>query len=219
MILTPIAFDCLDEQLDHFAEGLQNQPLAQMVFMRIAATKRHVTDPSLALSTDPNHHRQAVALCHAFGMETIDAPPAQGFTWDGRSVWVGCEPSVIIHEVAHLQCASPSRRGTLDFGLGAGPETGRRDEADGAAAVFGLERDQEEALASLLGVLWEVALEQPAILAFLEQNWLEGGASPLNRDHFLKNLAILRHNGLIDAEGHPTKALREEEDSRIFYLY
>ena len=32
----------------------------------------------------------------------------------------------------------------------------------------------DEALASLLGILWEAALGQPALASFLDQNWLEG---------------------------------------------
>ncbi|MDR3440060.1 hypothetical protein [Telmatospirillum sp.] len=217
MILTPVAFRDLTDLLSRFADALADQPWARAVFQRIAATLDKVAGQDLALSVDPLHHRQAVDLCHRFGMRTVAQPPRQSYTWDGEAVRVDCEPSVVIHEVAHLQCASPSRRKVLDFGLGAGPETGYRDEADQAAGIFGVERDQEEALASLLGVLWEVELGQPAILAFLEQNWLEGGAKPLNRHHFLKNLAILRQNGLIDADGHPTSQLRVIEDAEQFY--
>lgn len=217
MILTPVDRDALPALLNRFAETLADAPWARAIFLRIAATLDRVTDRGLALSNDPGHHRQAVALCRSFAMETIGDSPRASYTWDGKAVHVDCEPSVVIHEVAHLQCASPSRRTLPDFGLGAGPETGCREEADRAAAVFGVERDQEEALASLLGILWEVELGQPAILAFLEQNWLEGGARPLNRDHFLKNLTILRKNRLIDGDGHPTHELRIEESPESFY--
>jgi hypothetical protein len=40
--------------------------------------------------------------------------------------------------------------------------------------VSAAERDAEEAAASLLGILWEAALGQPALASFLDQNWLEG---------------------------------------------
>lgn len=217
MILTPITFDDLPDLLARFDRSLADAPLGQTVFRRIAASLDGVAANDLSLSQDPQHHRQAVQLCHRFSMRTIDESPRVAFTWDGQAVRVGCEPSVVIHEVAHLQCASPERRSVYDFGLGAGPETGRRAEADAAASVFGVERDQEEALASLLGILWEVTLEQPAILAFLEQNWLEGGDRPKNRTHFLKNLRILCHHGLIDASGHPTERLRTVTLARQFY--
>jgi hypothetical protein len=35
-------------------------------------------------------------------------------------------------------------------------------------------REEDEATASLLGILWEAALGQPALASFLDQNWLEG---------------------------------------------
>lgn len=227
MILSPISSRDLPDLLARFDDCLAGEDLARTVFGRIARTldlvpldlvpPDLVKGGDLSLSEDPRYRAQAIELCHRFGMDIIDGPPSDGFTWDGRAVRVGCEPSVIIHEVGHLQCASPDRRGVYDFGLGAGPETGRRQEADAAAGVFGVERDREEALASLLGILWEAELNQPAILAFLEQNWLEGGERPENKAHFLKNLRILEHHGLIDRIGRPTRSRREERSAERFY--
>ena len=60
-----------------------------------------------------------------------------------------------------------------------------------------LEREAEEAEASLLGILWEVALGQPALASFLDQNWLEG----LERSaasHFTAVLRRLRLLGVVD---------------------
>jgi hypothetical protein len=37
-----------------------------------------------------------------------------------------------------------------------------------------MEREADEAAASLLGILWEAELGQPALASFLDQNWLEG---------------------------------------------
>jgi len=37
-----------------------------------------------------------------------------------------------------------------------------------------LDREADETAASLLGILWEAALGQPALASFLDQNWLEG---------------------------------------------
>ena len=217
MILSPVAFETLPGLLDRFDRALAGETLAQEVFRRIAASLQSVSGSALSLSQDPVHHRQAIDLCRRFAMEIVNEPPSQAFTWDGRAVWVGCEPSVVIHEVAHFQCAAPNRRNVYDFGLGAGPETGRKAEADAVASVFGVERDLEEALASLLGILWEVTLGQPAILAFLEQNWLEGGDRPQNRTHFLKNLRILRYHGFIDENGWPSENLRNGDDGIAFY--
>lgn len=213
MILTPIALPDLPAALARFDAALDDAPVPRAVFGRIAGTLAILTDDSLALSQDPEHHRQAVALARSFGMGIIDASPTTGFTWDGHSLRVRMEPSVIIHDVAHLQVCAPERRTVPDFGLGAGPETGLRAEADAAMSVYGVAREMEEAVTSLLGILWEVELGQPALCAFLEQNWLEGGASPHNRAHFLKILGHLGAHGLVDGDGRPTRALRETADS------
>ncbi|MGE5506280.1 MAG: hypothetical protein ACM31L_17795 [Actinomycetota bacterium] len=215
MILTPIALPDLAGALARFDACLEAEPLAQAVFRRIAATQRFVDGDDLSLSQDPFHHAQAVELLRQFGMGVVDEPPTASYTWDGRSVRVRMEPSVIIHEVAHLQVCAPERRTVPDFGLGAGPETGMRAEADGVMTVFGVERELEEALASLLGILWEAELDQPAILAFLEQNWLEGGDSPQNRGHFLKCVGHLVRYGFIDADARPTRVFREVDDAEF----
>jgi hypothetical protein len=59
-----------------------------------------------------------------------------------------------------------------------------------------LEREADEAAASLLGIVWEAALGQPALASFLDQNWLEG----LDRSaagHFSAVVETLHHRGLI----------------------
>jgi elongation factor P hydroxylase len=214
MILSPIDRPALSGLLLDFSRAVADVPLASAVLRRIALVMPE--GDYLSLSTDPRHHAQAVDLCTAFGLATIDIDPKAYFTWDGKAVATGMEPSVIIHEVGHYQCAAPSRRRLPDFGLGAGPETGRRAEANAVQTVFGVEADIEEGLASLLGILWEAALGQPALLAFVEQNWLEGGASPHNRNHFVKMVDRLAKLRLIDASGHPTHALRHQEDAEFF---
>ena len=103
---------------------------------------------------------------------------------------------MILHEVAHFALAPSERRGLIDFGLGPGPDTRDRAAAERALALPLLDRDAEEAEASLLGILWEAALGQPALASFLDQNWLEG----LERSaaaHFTAVLARLRRRGLI----------------------
>lgn len=213
MILTPISLPDLPMALEQFDRCLDDSPLAQKVFRRIAATVAFVQDDSLELSQDATHQAEAVALIRTFGMGVLEEPPTKGYTWDGQAVAVQMEPSVIIHEIGHLQVCAPERRTALDFGLGAGPETGLRSQADGAMTVFGVEREMEEALASLQGILWEAEVDQPAILAFLEQNWLEGGANSQNKAHFLKIVTHLHHFGLVDDQGRPTRALREADDA------
>ncbi|HEX3864237.1 MAG TPA: hypothetical protein VHY35_21350 [Stellaceae bacterium] len=128
----------------------------------------------------------------------IHPPNARpGFNWDGAALDGDAEAYVILHEVAHFTLASPSRRSLIDFGLGPGPDTTRRREAENAAALSFVECEKDEAAASLLGILWEAALGHPALASLLDQNWLEG----LDRSaawHFAAVLADLRERGVID---------------------
>jgi hypothetical protein len=96
------------------------------------------------------------------------------FNWDGAALNGATEAYVILHEVAHFVLASPERRGLVEFGLGPGPDTLDREVAERAAVLSPLMREEDEATASLLGILWEAALGQPALASFLDQNWLEG---------------------------------------------
>ena len=97
-----------------------------------------------------------------------------GFNWDGAALDGDTEAYVILHEIAHFTLAPPERRRLVDFGLGPGPDTRERAAAERAAVLSILEREADEAAASLLGILWESALGQPALASFLDQNWLEG---------------------------------------------
>ena len=214
MVLTPIDIDALPSLLAAFAAAVEQDVLARRVFDRIAAASPQSRD--LALSTDVKHHSDALALCRSFGLEVVDADPHDYFTWDGSAVASLMEPSLLLHEIGHFQSAAPARRHLADFGLGGGPETGRKAEADKVRRATDLEADIEEALASLLGILWEAELGQPAVAAFLEQNWLEGGVTPRNLDHFRKVVAVLATHGLIDDRGRPTRALREQADQPFF---
>jgi hypothetical protein len=96
------------------------------------------------------------------------------FNWDGRALDSATEAYVILHEAAHFVLAPFERRRLVDFGLGPGPDTRDREAATRASVLSPLARDEDEASASLLGIIWEVELGQPALASFLDQNWLEG---------------------------------------------
>jgi len=199
MIMTLIPDAELGEALAAVEAALAGRPAALAAFRRIAATR-----PLAARGLDlPEHRAAAVALARAVGMGTLDEEPAAAFSWDGRAVRTRSEAWVLLHEVAHFLVCPPARRGLPDFGLGAGPETGRRAEADAAACVAPAEREREEQLASLLGILWEAELGQPALPALLEQNWLEGWRRPSCAAFLADAAEELVARGLVRADGRP----------------
>ena len=199
MIMSPIAAHDLERILAAFATRLAGTPRAAAAFGRIAATWPVPPD---GVDT-PEQRADAVRLAHAFGIGTLDEEPQRAFSWDGKVIRWRTEASVTVHEVAHWQLCTPERRGLPDFGLGAGPESGLKEIADAALAVGAEQREHEEVLTSLLGILWEAELGQPAILAFLEQNWLEGPERPSTVAFFVDRLEELHQLGLIDGQGRP----------------
>jgi hypothetical protein len=154
MILTSIAPERLDATLDRFAAGLAAPP-ARAAFALIRAT---LADRAIGDEAE-RHRRQALDFARAHDMAVH--PPGTPCTYN----W---------HEVAHYLLAPPSRRRLPDFGLGPGPDTSDRVGAERAAALPVLDREADEAAASLIGILWEAELGQPALASFLDQNWLEG---------------------------------------------
>jgi hypothetical protein len=201
MILTKLPPHLLPRALAAFAMRLSGG-YTQRVYRRIAVPGRwHRATGADAAS----QHRAALALAQKFGMSRRRGPPHCGFSWDGRALRTGTEAYVLVHEIAHFQLAPPARRRRIDFGLGPGPETGNRLGAERQRAADGLAREREEAMASLLGILWEVELGQPALASFLDQNWLEGGGAAR---HFTEILAALRAGGFVTSAGRPTRRVR-----------
>jgi hypothetical protein len=169
MILTPIPPDWLDGALDRLAAGLSARE-ARAAFALIRATS-----PDRAAGEEAERHRrQALDFARAHGI-AVHPPGTQcAYNWDGAALDGTTEAYVILHEVAHYLLAPPERRALPDFGLGPGPDTRDRTGAERAAALPVLEREADEAAASLLGILWEAELGQPALASLLDQNWLEG---------------------------------------------
>ena len=197
MILTPIPRKELAGALDRFAAGLSDR-LSRAEFARIRATS-----PDRAVAAEAERHRcAALSLARGFGMAIQPETAPCRFNWDGAALNGATEAYVILHEVAHFALAPPERRGLVEFGLGPGPDTVDRDTAEHAAVLSLLQREADEAAASVLGIVWEAALGQPALASFLDQNWLEG----LNRSaaaHFTAMVETLRHRGLLTAISQP----------------
>src|SRR5579875_3682033 len=140
MILTPIDVDRLPEVLDLFGRGL-GEPLARRVFARIAVPE-HAERASGALAEA--HQTAALRLAAEFGMGILPGSPRLDYGWNGTALRRETEAYVLLHEIAHFQLASPERRRCIDFGLGAGPESGASAAAEAAASLSGLERESEE---------------------------------------------------------------------------
>lgn len=201
MILTPIPADEMPTALATFAAHLEGRPVARHAFARIAATW-----PVADGVDTPAQRADGVALAHAHGIGTLDEKPSVSFMWDGRVIRTDVEATVIVHEVAHWLCAAPERRGLLEHGLGPGPETSRRTEARAQQRLTFDECMLEEQRTSLLGILWEAELGHPAILALLEQNWMEGWERPTAAAFFAGHAEALHQAALIGADGRPATA-------------
>jgi hypothetical protein len=194
--LTPLAADEIDRALDVFAAGIAEDALAVAAFAAIRATRAAAADERRLLAAVHD-------LCRRFGIAILDEEPARAFSWDGTVLRTRSEPCVLFHEIAHWQLVPAARRPVPDFGLGAGPETGRKAEADAVRVADLATQIDEECAASILGILWEVAAGVPAIEAFLEQNWLERFDSPGTHRLFAATLRGLRVRDLIDDRGAP----------------
>ncbi len=192
MMLTPIHREHLSRALDHFMRGLRD-PASRAAFLKIRTTSPDRAAPARAEA----HRLAALDLAFSLGVP-IYPPEAQcAFNWDGAALNGATEAYVILHEIAHFVLASAERRRLVDFGLGPGPDTLDRETAERAVVLSPLARDADEAAASLLGILWEAGLGQPALASFLDQNWLEGlGRSAAA--HFTATLADLRRRGLLE---------------------
>jgi hypothetical protein len=192
MILTAIPREQLDEALDRFMARLED-PFSRTVFRRIRATP---ADRAIGAAAE-RHRRAALSLARSLGMAVYPAGAECAFNWDGRALNGATEAYVILHEAAHFVLAPSERRWLADFGLGPGPDTRDRDAAVRAAVLSPLAREEDEAAASLLGIVWEGRLGQPALASFLDQNWLEGLERSAH-SHFAAVLGKLQRRGLLD---------------------
>lgn len=207
MILTPIPSERLPETLRQFRDSLAD-PFAREMLDRIAAT----SPDRAAAEVAETHRQQALALAREFGMGIAGELCGASLSWDGERLHADTEGFVLVHEIAHFQLAAPERRRIIDFGLGAGPDTVDRAAAERVAMLTELAGDREEAMVSLLGILWEARLGHPALASFLDQNWLEGAGTERAAAHFVSVLRRLSEGGFVDRAGQPTRQLRQDPD-------
>jgi hypothetical protein len=214
MILSPIPAARLDAVLAAYAASLPAD--SRPVFTRFADA-RNATRASGVNRI--NNGQESIYFISSFAIAIRPGSPRLDWSWNGESLGGGTEAYVLLHELAHWQLALPARRRLIDFGLGPGPETGDIESAKRVQCIFGLEREREEAMALLLGILWETELGHPALASFLDQNWLEGAPEPARLPgaaaHFAHVLGMLRTRGLVDRAGRPRRHGRRERDARL----
>ncbi len=167
---------------------------SRVVFRRIRATS---ADRAVGAAAE-RHRRAALSFARSLGMAVYPEGVECAFNWDGRALNGATEAFVILHEAAHFVLAPTERRRLVDFGLGPGPDTRDGDAAARAAVLSPLAREEDEAAASLLGIIWEAKLGQPALTSLLDQNWLEGLERSAH-SHFAEVLGKLQRRGLLDA--------------------
>ncbi len=167
-------------------------PFSRAAFRRIRATSADRAGGALA----EQHRQAALSLARSLGMAVHADGVECAFNWDGRALNSATEAYIILHEAAHFVLAPSKRRRLVDFGLGPGPDTRDRDAAARAAVLSPLAREADEAAASLLGIIWEAKLGQPALASFLDQNWLEGLERSAH-SHFAAVVSKLQRRGLL----------------------
>src|ERR1700719_2193038 len=146
-----------------------DDPLSRVAFRRIRATS---ADRAVGAAAE-RHRRAALSLARSLGMAVHADGVECAFNWDGRALDGATEAYVILHEAAHFVLAAR------------------------AAVLAPLAREGDEAAASLLGIIWEAKLGQPALASFLDQNWLEGLERSAH-SHFAAVVSKLQRRGLLD---------------------
>jgi len=140
---------------------------------------------------------KAIALAGELGIPTHDGDPADGFSWDGGALATETETTVLFHDIAHWRVCPSDRRTLYDFGLGGGPESGRKQEADLVRVADQTTAEHEELLASVLGMAYEVEAGEPALLAFIDHNWLDDVDRPAGARLFEQVVQDLRSRTLL----------------------
>ena len=192
----------LEKKINNLREKISPHSDASFVFHKIIETRKLAI---VERGSGGRGYKDAVYLANKLGIRTSMIDPAYYFSWDGQSMAIDTDTSVLFHEIAHWQLASESRRIIPDFGLGAGPETGCFSIANRVKCLEANSVETEECLASLLGILWEVYFGLKAIDSLIEQSWLELTEREFTSQLFIKTYEGLKARFLIDSYGNPNK--------------
>lgn len=109
-----------------------------------------------------------------YSLEKPSTDKNDGYVWNGQNFKLGATKtsSNIVHEVAHY-LVTPDKN-LPEYGLGTAPDG---DKSIDSVKVEN--RQSEEELASVLGILIEYNLGLPAKETFLEHSWHESGSEKI----------------------------------------
>lgn len=122
---------------------------------------------------------------------------------------VSRSPDILIHDIAHYLVCPPHRRRVPDFGLGPDPDRGGEPGYCAPQLAIG---HAEEERASLLGILFEVALGGEGARRFCEHAWDFDDEDGIDLA-FTRTLCALHHAGLVSQRGTPTCLRRRVRSS------
>ena len=118
--------------------------------------------------------------------------------WDGHTIAVsGLGASDIFHELAHWLIAPKTRRRLPEYGLGEAYDTGRKAAANNARAVSEAYAQQEEEMASLLGIAFLGVFGMNVKAALHRHGWLGGCSEHFNQASVWGTIARLNGRGLL----------------------
>jgi len=146
-------------------------------------------------------------LLASFYIPVIEECDLYESVWDGESLRIGNlqdDTASVLHELAHFQVAKEKNRYLPEFGHGDSPDSFRRAKQ----TISSKEAPWDEALSSMLGILWEKHLGYNHQNTLAEHSWYQFDyENPKNKtlknDVTVKTLNELYALGLISARGVP----------------
>ena len=135
-------------------------------------------------------------LASSLGLSIKRVNLIDGYMFDGTTIFYsdfgrGTEEAAnanLAHEIAHFLVASPDRRKVPEYGLGSGPES----EITSIAILNGVAKNQEEELASMLGMLIEKwAGQDPKKFTWEDHGWFAYDIKAKNALSKLESLGLV----------------------------
>jgi len=108
-------------------------------------------------------------VIESFGLKCETLTPDKR-CWEGDGIIRSNTDSNFLHELAHWQVSAPERRSLPNFGLGSCPD----EHISTDMIVKQSQANEEEKLASCLGILWERKLGLNWVDTYFDHYWHDG---------------------------------------------